>query len=84
MEICIIVEIWKLPCFEVEVPETCLTLWKERYYKYYIPEMTEAMKCGAPKSEARNAAANDVIKKYKQVIYPIPPLSFSFNFASES
>ncbi|XP_031115652.1 probable RNA-dependent RNA polymerase 5 isoform X2 [Ipomoea triloba] len=62
-------EIWKLPCFEVEVPETCLSLWKERYHKEYLPEMSEAMNCGPPKSEARKVAANNVMKKYKQLLY---------------
>nr|GMD52422.1 probable RNA-dependent RNA polymerase 3 isoform X1 [Ipomoea batatas] len=64
-----VLEIWKLPCFEVEVPETCLSLWKERYHKEYLPEMSEAMNCGPPKSEARKVAANNVMKKYKQLLY---------------
>ncbi|CAH9143443.1 unnamed protein product [Cuscuta epithymum] len=63
------IEVWKLPCFDVEVPDACMILWGERYHKHYLPEMTEAMNCGPGGSEVRNVAANDVIKKYKQLLY---------------
>lgn len=63
------IEIGKLPCFDIEVPDACLVLWGERYHKQYLPEMTEAMGCGPCGSDVRNGAANDVIKKYKQLLY---------------
>nr|POF24522.1 putative rna-dependent rna polymerase 5 [Quercus suber] len=27
-------EVWKLPCFDVEVPEACMAKWKEHYEQY--------------------------------------------------
>nr|POE66553.1 tetraketide alpha-pyrone reductase 1 [Quercus suber] len=27
-------EVWKLPCFDVEVPEACMEKWKEHYEQY--------------------------------------------------
>jgi len=56
-------EIWKLPCFDVEVPDACLNKWKE-HYEQYRQEMTNALKNG---HEGKNDAAEEVIKKYKKV-----------------
>ncbi|KAL3532522.1 hypothetical protein ACH5RR_006043 [Cinchona calisaya] len=58
-------EIWKLPCFDTELPQKYLSLWNKRYNDYR-KEMTEALK---KDDESKNAAANEVIKKYKQLLY---------------
>ncbi|KAI3775549.1 hypothetical protein L1987_50128 [Smallanthus sonchifolius] len=57
--------IWKLPCFNVEVPEHVLNLWKNRYDSYK-QEMFEALQSG---DESKNNSANIVINKYKQMLY---------------
>ncbi|KAM3270202.1 hypothetical protein P3S67_029559 [Capsicum chacoense] len=53
------VEIYKLPCFEVEIPPTCMELWRGRYEEYK-KDMTRAMNSG---SEHRITSCNEVIKK---------------------
>ncbi|KAE7998673.1 hypothetical protein FH972_003192 [Carpinus fangiana] len=58
-------EIWKLPCFDVEVPKACLNKWTE-HYKQYRQEMANALRNG---DEAKNEAAEEVIKKYKKILY---------------
>ncbi|KAL7134831.1 hypothetical protein ABFS83_11G051600 [Erythranthe nasuta] len=58
-------EIWKLPCFDVPIPEIYVKMWKSRY-ESYRREMTKALKSG---DESRNDAADEVIKKYKQLLY---------------
>ncbi|EYU30717.1 hypothetical protein MIMGU_mgv1a001145mg [Erythranthe guttata] len=58
-------EIWKLPCFDVPIPEIYVKMWKSRY-ESYRREMTKALKSG---NESRNDAADEVIKKYKQLLY---------------
>lgn len=57
-------EVWKLPCFDVEIPEACLEKWK-KYYEQYRQEMTTSLNQG---HEFKNEAAEEVIKKYKQVM----------------
>ncbi|KAI3802886.1 hypothetical protein L1987_31032 [Smallanthus sonchifolius] len=57
--------IWKLPCFNVEVPEHVLYLWKNRYDSYKH-EMCKALQSG---DESKNDSANIVINKYKQMLY---------------
>ncbi|XP_057500335.1 probable RNA-dependent RNA polymerase 5 isoform X2 [Actinidia eriantha] len=59
------VEIWKLPCFDVEIPASCLLLWSEKYSNYRF-EMTEVLKSAG---ETKSDAANAVVKKYKQLLY---------------
>ncbi|GMP59678.1 hypothetical protein CsSME_00022867 [Camellia sinensis var. sinensis] len=59
------VEVWKLPCFDVEIPTSCMKLWGERYSQYRC-EMTEAMNLD---DESKNDAANVVTKRYKQLLY---------------
>ncbi|XP_070033193.1 probable RNA-dependent RNA polymerase 5 isoform X4 [Nicotiana tomentosiformis] len=59
------VEIKKLPAFEVKIPETCLRLWEERYKKYRF-EMMQALNTS---SESKNDLADEVVKKYKQLLY---------------
>ena len=56
-------EIWKLPCFDIEVPEACWNKWKE-HYEQYRQEMTNAMSNG---DVGKNEAAEEVIRKYKKV-----------------
>ncbi|CAI9285993.1 unnamed protein product [Lactuca saligna] len=58
-------DIWKLPCFNVEIPEGCLDLWK-KWYSSYRHEMSDAMNSG---DESKHDSANIVIKKYKQLLY---------------
>ncbi|KAA8523164.1 hypothetical protein F0562_009587 [Nyssa sinensis] len=57
-------EVWKLPCFNAEIPEAYLQLWKERY-DTYRREMTKALNCD---SESKNDFANEVIKKFKRLL----------------
>ncbi|KAJ0515563.1 putative RNA-directed RNA polymerase [Helianthus annuus] len=58
-------EIWKLQCFNVEIPDRVLNLWKNRYdsYKY---EMSTALQSG---DESKNNSANIVITNYKKMLY---------------
>ncbi|KAL3820984.1 hypothetical protein ACJIZ3_006889 [Penstemon smallii] len=58
-------EIWKLPCFDIAIPEGYVNMWKVRYDEYRR-EMSKALDS---KHEFKNAAANEVIKKYKQLLY---------------
>ncbi|KAM7515445.1 hypothetical protein LguiA_005028 [Lonicera macranthoides] len=62
------VEIWKLPCFDVQIPAACFNKWEQRYGEYR-QEMTEALKFGG---KSKNDSANEVIKKYKQMLYGAP------------
>ena len=57
------VEIWKMPCFDIPIPEDYLIKWRDRY-KCYCGEMANAL---SRDDEVKNDAADDVIKKYKQV-----------------
>lgn len=57
-------DVWKLPCFEVEIPEDCLDKWKKCYVQYR-KEMTTSLNQG---NEGKNEAAEEVIKKYKKVV----------------
>ncbi|KAF5481968.1 hypothetical protein F2P56_002575 [Juglans regia] len=58
-------DVWKLPCFEVEIPEACLDKWK-KCYDQYRKEMTTSLNQG---NEGKNEAAEEVIKKYKKILY---------------
>ncbi|GJV89454.1 RNA-dependent RNA polymerase, eukaryotic, partial [Tanacetum coccineum] len=58
-------EVWKLPCFNVEIPAATMNLWKDRY-KSYRSEMSDAMRSG---DESKNNSANIVVKKYKKMLY---------------
>ncbi|XP_050269513.1 probable RNA-dependent RNA polymerase 5 [Quercus robur] len=58
-------EVRKLPCFDVEVPEACMEKWKE-HYEQYRQDMTAALQNGC---EGKNEAADEVIKKYKMILY---------------
>ncbi|KAB1214810.1 putative RNA-dependent RNA polymerase 5 [Morella rubra] len=58
-------EVGKLPCFDVEVPKVCLDKWKE-LYDQYRQEMRTALQQGP---EGKNEAADEVIKKYKMILY---------------
>ncbi|CAA0840415.1 Probable RNA-dependent RNA polymerase 5 [Striga hermonthica] len=57
--------IWKLPCLDVPVPERYLDMWRARY-ENYRKEMSKALKSS---EESKNYAANEVINKYKQLLY---------------
>ncbi|XP_076909458.1 putative RNA-dependent RNA polymerase 5 [Bidens hawaiensis] len=58
-------EIWKLPCFNVEIPGPVLNLWKMRY-ESYRQDMSKAMQSG---DESKNDSANIVMNKYKKMLY---------------
>ncbi|KAK0572519.1 hypothetical protein LWI29_032755 [Acer saccharum] len=59
------VKVWKLPCFDVGVPEPCKTKWKVLYGQYR-QEMRAAL---CSDKEDKNEAADEVIKNYKQILY---------------
>nr|KAJ0194431.1 hypothetical protein LSAT_V11C800427290 [Lactuca sativa] len=58
-------EIWKLPYFDINVSDSCLKIWKERY-ESYKQEMSNALKYN---DLSKNDAANSVLQKYKQLLY---------------
>ncbi|XP_058074196.1 probable RNA-dependent RNA polymerase 5 [Magnolia sinica] len=58
-------EVWELPCFSGEIPNSCLMEWKERYREYRT-EMTCAM---SMVGESKDSAANEIIQKYKRILY---------------
>ncbi|KAK0572333.1 hypothetical protein LWI29_030053 [Acer saccharum] len=58
-------KVWKLPCFDVGVPEPCKTKWKELYGQYR-QDMRAAL---CSDKEDKNEAADEVIKNYKQILY---------------
>ncbi|KAG8636201.1 probable RNA-dependent RNA polymerase 5 isoform X2 [Manihot esculenta] len=58
-------EVWKLHYFNEEVSESCLMKWEE-LYKHYRQDMTDALN---QNTETKNEAANEVIKKYKAILY---------------
>ncbi|GAB4852644.1 hypothetical protein Ancab_016859 [Ancistrocladus abbreviatus] len=57
-------QVWKLSCFDVEVPEACLASWDFRYNNYRY-EMQEA--CSMDESKKDSAA--EVNQKYKRLLY---------------
>ncbi|XP_044463724.1 probable RNA-dependent RNA polymerase 5 isoform X2 [Mangifera indica] len=58
--------VWKLPHFnDDEVPNECKIKWKG-LYDQYRQDMRLALKNGG---EGKDEAANEVIKKYKQILY---------------
>ncbi|RAL37179.1 hypothetical protein DM860_004101 [Cuscuta australis] len=59
------VEIEKLSCFNIKVPDECLRLWRKRYNEYRA-DMAEAL---SSSGESKNDLANEVVKKYKQLLY---------------
>ncbi|KAI3421726.1 RNA-dependent RNA polymerase, partial [Psidium guajava] len=61
--------IWKIPYFDVEIPRDCLMEWG-RHYTEYRKEMRAALQEGP--QEVKDSSADDVIKKYKQLLYGAP------------
>ncbi|KAI9128687.1 hypothetical protein K1719_000170 [Acacia pycnantha] len=59
-------DITKLPCFDVEVPGDCLSMWKS-YHEEYRREMTASLNGGD--STAKNKAADEIYQKYKVKLY---------------
>ncbi|XP_044463726.1 probable RNA-dependent RNA polymerase 5 isoform X2 [Mangifera indica] len=58
--------VWKLPYFnDDEVPDECKIKWKG-LYDQYRKDMSLALENGG---EGKDEAANEVIKKYKQILY---------------
>ncbi|XP_075489754.1 putative RNA-dependent RNA polymerase 5 [Primulina tabacum] len=66
-------DIWKLPCFDVQIPAEYVNMWRIRYGNYR-KDMTKALKSG---SEVKNDAADEVIRKYKQLLYDAPDIEES-------
>ncbi|KAL2500917.1 putative RNA-dependent RNA polymerase 5 [Forsythia ovata] len=66
-------EIWKLPCFDIEIPEIYLDMWKNRYDAYRV-DMAKALNSGG---ESKNESADAVIRKYKQLLYDAPEMEES-------
>ncbi|OVA20232.1 RNA-dependent RNA polymerase [Macleaya cordata] len=66
-------EVWKLPCLSGDVPLSCLRLWKDLYDKYRV-EMCHALKLD---DDVKDVAANEVILKYKQLLYNATELNKS-------
>ncbi|KAJ0031828.1 hypothetical protein Pint_13263 [Pistacia integerrima] len=61
-----VIEVWKLPYFnDDEVPEECKKKWKG-LYDQYRQDMRAALQNGG---EDKDEAADEVIKKYKQILY---------------
>ncbi|XP_056163743.1 probable RNA-dependent RNA polymerase 5 isoform X2 [Syzygium oleosum] len=60
--------IWKIPYFDVEIPNDCQMEWGRRYPEYR-KEMEAALSQGA---EGKDCSPDDVIKKYKQLLYGAP------------
>nr|XP_043622606.1 probable RNA-dependent RNA polymerase 5 isoform X2 [Erigeron canadensis] len=58
-------EISKLNDFNVNIPDSCLKLWKENYQAYRI-DMSSALRYN---DISKNEAANSVIEKYKLMLY---------------
>ncbi|XP_077209951.1 putative RNA-dependent RNA polymerase 5 isoform X2 [Tasmannia lanceolata] len=58
-------EVWQLPCFIQRVPSPCLEIWKQ-HYEQYRKDMTDALSID---DEFKNIAADEVIQKYKQILY---------------
>lgn len=53
--------VWKLECFQTEIPEVCLKAW-ENHYSNYRNDMTSALD-----NSGNSAAAAAVYEKYRKV-----------------
>ncbi|KAM3321100.1 putative RNA-dependent RNA polymerase 5 [Capsicum chacoense] len=73
------VEITKLSTFEVGIPAACLRLWEERYENYRF-DMRDALNTS---NESKNDLADQVIKKYKQLLYEAPDMEESMRSKSD-
>ncbi|KAG6390965.1 hypothetical protein SASPL_148711 [Salvia splendens] len=62
-----------MPLFDISIPEDYRIKWRDRY-ECYCEEMKNALQCG---DEAKSDAADDVIKKYKQLLYDAPDMEES-------
>ncbi|POO00835.1 RNA-dependent RNA polymerase-type [Trema orientale] len=60
------IEVWKLPSFDVDIPEDCLNKWRE-YYGKYRKEMCDALKI--KDDDVKSNAADEVKKKYIKLLY---------------
>ncbi|KAJ4838997.1 hypothetical protein Tsubulata_021451 [Turnera subulata] len=61
-------EVWKLPCFYVEVPSPCYQKWGP-LYDQYREGMRNALNL---EKEHQDEAANEVIRTYKEILYEAP------------
>ncbi|XP_030488896.2 probable RNA-dependent RNA polymerase 5 isoform X4 [Cannabis sativa] len=68
-------EVWKLPCFGDDIiPEDSLKKWKE-YHTNYKKEMCDALK--NKDNELKTNAADEVLRKYKKLLYEAEDLEES-------
>ncbi|KAJ3693856.1 hypothetical protein LUZ60_009336 [Juncus effusus] len=58
--------VWKLPCFDVNLPQDCIQKW-EIHYKNYSKEMSSALNILS--KDAKNKACQEVLDKYKKILY---------------
>nr|TKS00089.1 putative RNA-dependent RNA polymerase 5 [Populus alba] len=65
-------DVWEHPCFDGEVHEPYLVKWK-RLYDQYRSDMCNALQPGKEK----NDEANEVIKKYKEILYEAAEFNLS-------
>ncbi|KAL9362556.1 hypothetical protein Peur_045341 [Populus x canadensis] len=65
-------DVWKHPCFDGEVHESYLVKWKGLYGQYRT-EMRNALQAGKEK----NNEADEVIKKYKEILYEAAEFNLS-------
>ncbi|XP_047333491.1 probable RNA-dependent RNA polymerase 5 [Impatiens glandulifera] len=73
-------EIWKLPSFNIQPPQSAMAIWSQRYNDYR-KEMSSALQSSNTSSgssstegskldkDSINEAASQIIKKYKQILY---------------
>ncbi|GFP86730.1 probable RNA-dependent RNA polymerase 5 [Phtheirospermum japonicum] len=66
-------QIWKLSCFDVPILGEYVDMWKARY-DTYRKDMSNALKSD---DDSKNDAANEVIEKYKQLLYEAPDMEES-------
>ncbi|PKA63394.1 putative RNA-dependent RNA polymerase 3 [Apostasia shenzhenica] len=66
-------EVWQIPCFSEEVPQYCLKMWEKRYDDYRCEMMTAL----SGPQESRDKLAEEVIHKYKKLLYEADELEES-------
>ncbi|KAJ4951634.1 hypothetical protein NE237_028466 [Protea cynaroides] len=76
-------EVWKLPCFDVEVPPTCCLVRWDILYRQYRSDMSNALKDKhnswslKKKQSSKCESADEVIDKFKKELYHAPEFGLS-------